>query len=142
MAPKSAFTHPGAIRPSQPLVTLSEAYLQTAPDAIVVCENLVANRATYANMPSEYLPPISCFGDDEVYHLLQRKHIGLDAVEDSIRMSQAHWGIGVCSRCDHVPEGDIPGEAFFDAIVSNTKYVFMPAFDGDGFLIWSPKSEG
>jgi hypothetical protein len=28
-----------------------------------------------------------------------------------------------------------------DEIVENTQHVFVPAFDGSGYLIWSPTAE-
>jgi hypothetical protein len=48
------------------------------------------------------------------------------------------WQTNVCSACISVPEGDIPDEAFLDEIVQNTEHIFMPAFDGSGYIIWSP----
>jgi hypothetical protein len=125
-------------RPTERLVAFVEEHLGTSKDAVAVCEHSGATRKTYENWQWGPLPPISCYGDEEVYHIL-RPGIDSELIEDAIRLSQGRWGTtGVCTTCEYVPEGDIPDEEFFDTIVQNTKHIIMPAFDGDGVLIWSP----
>lgn len=50
-----------------------------------------------------------------------------------------HWQTGVCSSCAKVPKDDILDELFLDEIVEDTEHIFIPAFDGSGYLIWSPE---
>lgn len=126
-------------RPTEHLVALVGEHLQTNNDAVVVCENLTANCKTYENWQWGPPPPVTCYGENEVYHILKPTDVGSEVIEDSIRQSQFQWGTGVCSSCKQVPEDDIPDEAFFDEIVRNTKQIFIPAFDGDGYLIWFPQ---
>lgn len=127
-------------RPSELLVSFVQKYLQATPNGVVICENWGANRKTYENWQWGPAPPVSCFGDNEVYHILTPQTTDPETIEDTIRAAH-QWQTNVCSQCAHVPEGDIPNEAFLDEIVQNAKYIFIPAFDGSGYLIWSPAIE-
>lgn len=113
-------------------------YLGATEDAVVVCEDWMASRARIANMIHPEL--IACFGDDEVYYLLAPKITDLDAIEDAVKPG-ARYQTGVCSTCASVPDGDIPDEGFLDEVTRNARHVFVPAFDGSGYLIWSLKGE-
>jgi hypothetical protein len=124
-------------RPTERLVTFISEYLQTTKNAIVVCENWAADRQTFVNWPWGEPPPVSCFGDNEVYHVVTNQLTDPEEIENAI-VSRHHWQTGVCTRSERVPHGDIPDEAFFDEVVRNTKHIFIPAFDGSGYLIWSP----
>jgi hypothetical protein len=80
---------------------------------------------------------VACYGDNEVYHIVTPAITDPDLVEAAVVASH-HWQTGVCSACAAVPDGDIPDEAFLDGIVDNTRHIFIPAFDGSGYLIWDP----
>jgi len=114
-------------------------YLKTNEDAVVVCENANATREMYDNWQWGTLPPYWCYGENEVYHILTPADIGTKIFYRSRRQAFVNWGVGVCSKCDRIPESSITDESFFDEIVRNTCHIFLPAFDGDGFLIWTPQ---
>jgi hypothetical protein len=114
-------------------------YLGSTADAVVICEDWMASRASIPNMKLNR-PRIACFGDDEVYYLLTPGITDLDAIEDTV-VPMARYQTGVCSTCASVPDGDIPDEGFLDEVTRNARHVFVPAFDGSGYLIWSLKGE-
>lgn len=123
-------------RPVEILVSIIGDYLGTTQDAVVLCENWAASRGDIAKWP--WPPPrVACYGDSEVYHILTREITDPELIEAAIA-SRHHWQTGVCSSCVHVPDGDIPDEGFLDKIVRNTRHLFLPAFDGSGYLLWSP----
>jgi hypothetical protein len=123
-------------RPTERLVAFVRSYLQTTSNALVVCENWSATRQDVAKWP--WPPPrVACFGDDEVYHIVTPKISDPEMIEAAV-VPRHHWQTGVCSLCEHVPSADIPDEVFLDKIADNTKHIFIPAFDGSGYLIWSP----
>jgi putative hemolysin len=124
------------LRPTEIMVSIVGDYLGKTKDAVVMCENWAACRSDIAKWP--WPPPrVTCYGDSEVYHVLTHEITDPEHIEAAIA-PRHHWQTGVCSSCVHVPDGDIPDERFLDEIVRNTKYLFLPAFDGDGFLLWSP----
>jgi hypothetical protein len=133
----SEFQYDGATleHTTERLVRFIAEYLTSTADAVVVCENWLAQRATIADIGSPP-PRIACFGDGEVYHLLTPDITDLDAIEDTI-VARGRYQTGICSTSRSVPEGDIPDEGFLDEVVRNARHIFVPAFDGSGYLIWS-----
>lgn len=132
------FQYEGATheRTSERLVKFVTDYLTSIEDALIVCEDWTLERAKIATR--EWLPgsPIACFGDDDVYFLLTNEITDPEVLEDTIRPS-GRYQTNICSTCRTVPRDEIPNEHFLDELVRNTKHVFVPAFDGSGFLIWS-----
>lgn len=123
-------------RPIERLVAFVGEYLQSNPAGIVVCENWAAERKDIAMWP---WPPsqVTCFGDKDVYHVVTPDITDSEKIEAAVA-PRHYWQTGICSSCSQVPSGDVPHEAWLDEIVRNTKYVFVPAFDGTGHMIWSP----
>jgi hypothetical protein len=118
------------------LIDFVDKWLYTSKDAVVLCENWVVRPEHLIQHPRE--SRVSCYGD-EVYHVLCSADAGNhDSIECMIRESEHYFATGVCSQCDQLPQGEIPSEEFFDLIVTNTTYIFTPAFDGEGYLVWSP----
>jgi hypothetical protein len=114
-----------------------EKYLQGSHRAVVVCENWSAKRSEMTKWPYVNQSRMIYFGE-QVYHFLAHGDTDLDLIDSTIRESADHWGIGVCSLCKDIPHTEIQSEAFFDEIVTNAAHIFVPAFDGEGFLVWSP----
>lgn len=115
-------------------------YIKSSDDAVVVIENPNATRKMYENWRGGTLPPYWCYGDDEVYHILTSSDIGTDNIYNAIRQSFVNWGVGVCATCKKIPEKkSITDDSFFDEIVSNTRHIFLPADDGNAYLIWTPQ---
>jgi len=126
-------------RPKTQIVEFVKDYLKSSDDAVVVCENANATRKMYENWEWGELPPYWCYGDKEVYHILTRRVIGTNKIYNSIREAFVSWGVGVCTSCKIIPDKSITDDSFFDEIVRNTRHIFLPAFDGDGFLVWTPQ---
>ncbi len=121
------------------LVPFLDKYLLQSTDAVVLCENPYWDRESTMDMEYPHESKVLYFAD-EVYHVLRHEDAhSADLIEATIREATAHWGAGVCSAYADVPQGDIPSEHFFDAIVTSTKHIFTPALDGEGYLVWSPK---
>ena len=110
------------------LIPFVDEYLLKSKEAIVLCENWAATRKAVAVWPRE--SRLLLFGD-EVYHVLTSENAARpESIECAIRESQHHWATGVCSSCAEVLQGEIPSEAFFDAIVANTTHIFTPRSTG------------
>jgi hypothetical protein len=109
-------------------------YLTSVQHAVAVGENWLAGREDipYIGSPP---PRIACSGD-EVYFLLTPEIVDLEEIEDAVRPS-AQYQTAVCSTCSVVPEGESLGEGFLDEVARNARHIFVPAFDGSGYLIWS-----
>jgi hypothetical protein len=110
-------------------------YLASARGAVAVCENWLAGRA---DIPKIGCPPprIACLGDEEVYYLLTPEIADSEAIENAVR-PRGRYQTGVCSTSEGVPEGDVLEEGFLDEVARNARQIFVPAFDGSGYLIWS-----
>lgn len=123
-------------RTTERMAAFGAEYLRMTKDAVILCENWGAKRGDIAE---EWWSPhqVACYGDHEVYHVLTPENTDLGMIEDAITPSH-HWQTGVCSSSSHVLVDDIPNEEFLDEIAQNTRYIFIPAFDGSGYLIWSP----
>jgi hypothetical protein len=79
------------------------------------------------------------FYGDEVYHLLSSIDAGnLEFIATTVWEADNQWLTGVCSLAEQVPQHEIRSEEFFDEIISNLAHIFVSAFDGEGYLVWSP----
>jgi hypothetical protein len=130
----SGDTYEDGYFPQDLLVAFIRDYLRENGNRVVVCENWAWRREHIALQP--WPPPrLACYGDNEVFHLLTPDIKDPDQIESAV-ISRHHWQTGICTECARVPEADIPDEAFLDEIVQNTSHIFIPAFDGTGYLIW------
>jgi len=120
------------------LILFLEDFLRGSEHAVVLCENPTDTRTEYLTNWRPRESRVVFFGE-EVYHVVTRQEANFQSIETAIRESRGQWSISVCALCEELPQGDIPSEAFFDAIVANTAHVFASAFDGEGYLIWSPR---
>ena len=126
--------------PRDDLIDFVEEYLRVETKHIAVCESRGAIRKTPEYWSWGVAPPMLFYGDEEIYHVLNRVNANYEMIDNAISDSLGHWGTGVCSRCEHVPGGSISDDSFLDEIVRNTMHIFVSAFDDDGYLIWSPTS--
>ncbi|MBM4128442.1 MAG: hypothetical protein FJ247_14150 [Nitrospira sp.] len=117
-------------------------YLQSRSDAMVVCENSDNIRKTADYWSWGTIPPISCYGEEEIYHVLIPALAGPDIIDTSVSDAIRHWGTGVCAAGLQATAGDRIQEPFLDEVAERAKYIFMPVFDGNGILIWTPQHSG
>jgi hypothetical protein len=118
------------------LIPIIDKHLLKTKDPVVLCENVFLTPKTFARNP-----PASrvLLYRDEVYHVLTRENGARpESTECAIREWEQTWGTAVCSSSVEVPWGEIESDSFFDEIVANTKHIFVPALDGEGYLVWSP----
>lgn len=125
-----------AHRTHRVLVYFVRRYLDETKDAVVVSENWAAERADNWLCPP---PRLAFLGDNEVYHILTPEVSDPELIEDSIT-SRHHWQTGVCSSSTRVPTGDDVTIEWVGEIVANARHIFVPAFDGSGYLVWSPEA--
>jgi hypothetical protein len=122
------------------LVQFLRAFLQSSEDAIVLCDNWSDERNALVHRTVALESHLLFHGQD-IYHVLIRKDTNPDFIEQTIREADNTWLTGVCSICKEVPQGEILSEAFFDEIVANAVHIFVPALDGEGFLVWTEKGD-
>ncbi len=123
------------------LIPFIHKYLLKSKESVVLCENVADTRefAIKRQRESRML-----FFKEEVYHVLTHENAySPELIEFTIHESENHWGTtNVCSSFAEVPQGEISSETFFDTIVANTKHIFTPALDNDGYLVWTPCVSG
>jgi hypothetical protein len=83
-------------------------------------------------------PRFSSYGDDDAYYILDPSDIDRDVIDGALGDSLGRFGMAICSSCSHLPGNEIPHEATLDEFIRNTTHVLLPAFDDDGYMIWSP----
>lgn len=123
--------------PRDALVDFTEQYLLGKRDAVVVCDN------TQSAMKSLEVwtwsdPPRFARYRDEVFYILTATEATREVIDGSLSDSLWRWGIAVCSACSKMPSANSADDTFIDEIVTNTEHILMQAFDGDGYLIWTP----
>jgi hypothetical protein len=132
-----SFQYEGATegRTTERLVRFIADYLESSSEAVVVSEDWMKTRA---DIPKLGVPPphISCLGDGEVYYLLTPEIKDPELIEDSVAPC-ARFQTGVCSTSVNIPMGDMQDNAFLEEVAVNARHIFVPAFDGSGYLIWS-----
>jgi len=109
--------------------------LNSTKNAIVICENWAAECRHTANWV--WPPPrIACLGDNEVYHVVTPEITDPEMIESAI-VARNHWQTGICSSCKNFPETNNVDENLLDELVTYINHIFVPAFDGSGYLIWT-----
>jgi hypothetical protein len=81
------------------------------------------------------------FFGNEVHHVLTPEDTDPELIEDTIREPCRQWFSGVCAAGLTIPNNNEFSTDFLDQLVAGTEHIFVPAFDGEGFLVWSQKKE-
>lgn len=63
----------------------------------------------------------------------------LELIDSTVRYANHHWFTGICSLSNEFPQDEINSAAYFDEVVANTKHIFVPALDDEGYIVWSPE---
>lgn len=124
--------------PEDQLVAFVKEYLKMSANALVVCENSGDARKTLEIWNWSRRPRFAEYGNDEVYYILVASDSDAEMIDATLSDTLGQWGTAVCSSSERIPEGEIPDASFLEEITANTLHVLMPAFDNDGYLIWSP----
>jgi hypothetical protein len=122
--------------PQDRLIAFVREYLLSVDSGIVVSENWGAKRE-HAGQLRQLGRRVVWYGDTDVYHIVTKEMIDDDDAIEAAVVAAHHWQTSVCSSCTSAPPDEIQDEAFIDEIVRNTRHIFIPAFDGTGYLIWS-----
>jgi hypothetical protein len=129
--------HPVSIgdRSTDGLIEFLRQYVGTSSDHLVVTENWFRcrNDAVVRRFESRI-----AFCQNDIYHFLLPGDVDADLIESSFREPWHNWFCGVCASNIVPPHPDRWPVAFINEIAQKTEHVFVPAFDGEGFLIWSP----
>jgi hypothetical protein len=138
-------------RPIDGLVSFLRDFLRLSDQGAVVIENWIAKRTDpHMSLEARARPEVQAaclctsrvaFFGDEVYHVLTPVDTDPELIEDTIREPWHQWFTGVCAADVTIPDSDVWSEGFLDELVNTTEHIFVPAFDDEGFLVWSPKIE-
>jgi hypothetical protein len=74
---------------------------------------------------------------EDVVHFLPAKSATLETVNELVSDSRGMWTVGVCSTVASLPAGAQWPVELLDEIISNASQLFTPAFDGEGYLVWT-----
>lgn len=128
--------------PLDVLVAFVRQYLLGTDDALVLSEIWGWNRRDMDSLP--WKPArILTIGDENVYGVLSSSDSNADSetIEASIS-PRGHWQTSACSNYKGVLPDELEDRSTLATIVHATKHLFVPAFDGNGYLIWTPKKNG
>jgi hypothetical protein len=124
--------------PRAVLISLAQAFLLSGSANIVVTENFGWNKRHIENLV--WAPPrMMHVCDNDILHILASSMTSYDEVERSLAQRH-HWQTTVLATVTHIPEGVDAGELFIKDIADGAHGNVIPAFDGDGYIIWDPKS--
>jgi hypothetical protein len=102
---------------------------------VVFCENWTTDRSEVAQWA--WPPPhIAWLNRTELYSVLTSEVTDPELMEAALPRHLFGQN-AVCATCSCVPVGEIQSEAYFDEIVQRTDLLIVPAFDGEGYLVWS-----
>lgn len=129
-------------RPIDGLISFLFDYLAQSPESLAIIEDLVAkstDRNQSREMRAAYgIKSKRAFFNDEVLYIIASGDKDRDIAEDTIRSADYWWLNGVCVSKTPLPESDCWSERFLDDLITRTDYIFVSAFDGEGYLVWAP----
>ena len=140
-------TIPMGDRPIDGLISFLTEFLRLSERGAVVIVNWTAKRTDPRMSPESRAqsPPIYlctsrlAFFGDEVHHVLTPEDTDPELVEDTISEPWHKWFCGICAAGSTIPNDNEFSTDFLDQLVTGTEHIFVPAFDNEGFLVWSPK---
>ncbi len=125
--------------PRDELVQAVLRYLETGTGRVVVCEDSGSARKALEIWTWSRPPRYFEYGRDNVYYLLEPSDLDEEMIDAALGDGLgSHFAIAICSSCSQLPAQVIADDAPLDELVQNTRHILMPAFDGDGYMIWSP----
>jgi hypothetical protein len=136
--PLEAGRYEHGLSPKKSLAIFIDDYLRITSGSLVVFENLIADKNTYVDWKWGPPPPVSIYDNSEIYHVIKASGRSLKQIEDVIRKSFFQWGTAVCSIDSYMQDDNICTLPFLSDVSENANHIIIPAFDDDGFLIWSP----
>ncbi len=108
---------------------------------LVLGYGVYRSRAAIPMSQSQLWPPKRVYYlNEDVYHTLEHGEADLDTIERAV-IPRHYWQTNLCTRCIRLPDGDTLSSQFIDGIVRDARHVIVPAFDGCGYLIWSPATQ-
>ena len=124
------------------LISFLSEHLNGSVKGTVVMQNALWQRSTpHWDDPARLaysLPTHHAFCKDEVYHVLTQQDTDWELMEETIREAETHWLAGVCADDMTIPNDNELSEEFLDELVRKTRHIFVSAFDGEGYLVWTP----
>ncbi|MCC7084276.1 MAG: hypothetical protein IT427_04635 [Pirellulales bacterium] len=123
-------------RPIDGLVRFLSDYLNSSSKPLVVIEDFWN---TSYDIATKEIGHRLAFFKQRVYHLLTKEDTSPDVSEDAIRVPWNQWFVGLCADNITMPKNAEWTERFLDEITASTQHIFVPAFDDEGFLVWTPK---
>jgi hypothetical protein len=117
-------------------------YLCSATQRLVIIDDWHAKRSDWWQQPevrAEWnVESKRAFFNEEVMYYLAPVDDKCEIDDDTIRSASGRWNTGVCVDGILIPPAESWSESFLNEIVAKTEQIFVPAFDGEGFLIWTP----
>jgi hypothetical protein len=124
--------------PRAVLISLAQAFLCSDSANLVVTENFGWNKRIIQNLA--WAPPrLMHVCDNDILHILTSSMTSYDEVERSL-VPRHYWQTTVLTTVSQIPEGADASELFIKDITDGTHGIIIPAFDGDGYIIWVPHS--
>jgi hypothetical protein len=128
-------------RPIDGLILFLTKWIQSCPDGLILIEDPISRRSNPNNNPecraSYGLTSRLAFHNEEVYYVVTAENSTPDNIEESIRGADYGTFVGVCARGVTVPSNNELSESTIAEVANATQHVFVPAFDHEGYLIWS-----
>ena len=138
LPPKNQLPFVDGLSPDQRLVAFVEDYLCSIEYGVVICENWGWKPS---HVKLQLWPPKRIYYlNDDVYHVLEHGEADVDTIERAV-IPRHHWQTNLCTKYDKLPDGDALSAQVVDGLVRDARHVIVPAFDGSGYLIWSPARE-
>ncbi len=128
-------------RPIDGVVLFLSEWIQSYPNGLILIEDPLSRRSNpnkSAESRAMYgLTSRLAFYNEEVYYVVTNANSTPDNIEESIRDADYGTFVGVCTPGVTVPINNSLTESILADVANKTQHVFVPAFDGEGYLIWS-----
>ena len=133
-------------RLSREIADLAHRHLASADDACVVCDHGSGpaaqgelNAWTWSRPPRHFVVPTAT-GPEVLYFATAAERDSVDSLEETIQSSVCGpFGWIVLARCPALGHAAFDPREVIAAVAANVAAVIVPALDGQGAVIWSPR---
>lgn len=120
------------------MIEFLQEYIGTQPDALIACFNCNESRST--DVTRTWRESHRVYFEEDVYHIASRTAAGFSEFEILLRESDDQIAmIGICTNMTEILPDVIGSTAVLETLAAHTKHVFTNAFDGEGYLVWTPQ---
>lgn len=121
---------------TEELAAFVHAYLASSDRALLLCQVGSFGKKSLAIWDWSVPPRYFSDGEEEGYYALKSEDRDALRIEATLSDALGYFGAAICTKFSADRLGRELDGSILEEAAANAEYLIVPAFDGDGFLVW------